>query len=151
MSLIVLPFLTRDEVRDNISLKHCYKNIMESFHLLEQEKGRNLYFWEIGNLAGHALNEMSHAQMNRRGDNTMQLTVVAQVALDCDEIFVVRDVETGDVVQGDGKEELNEVTHLVRFEVVLNLDSETGEIEIGSPWQITDWDDLMDGNIWFIW
>jgi len=150
MSLIVMPFLTRDEVRDNISLKHSYKKIIKSFRVLEQEKSRRLYFWEVGNLVGQALEDMSHEQMDRRGDSTMQITVVAQVAVDCDEIFVVRDIESGDVVQGDGNEELNEVTHLVRFETVLNLDSATGEIEIGSPWQITDWDDLMDGNIWFM-
>ena len=28
------------------------------------------------------------------------------------------------------------------------MDAETGEVEIGS-WQVTDWDDLLDGNTWF--
>jgi hypothetical protein len=78
----------------------------------------------------------------------MQMTIVAQVSIQCDEVFVVRDTETGDIVQGDANGNVNDVTHLVRFEIVVDMNAETGEVGIGN-WQITDWDDLLDGNMFF--
>jgi len=154
-SLFVLPFLTRKEVEDNVALKHSYRNIIKALHQANEERtvgnGRELNFFEMGNIVAGKLDEMSEQQMKRRGtdDGIMQLTVVAQVAIACDEVFVVRDRDTGDVVQGDANEVVNEVTHLVRFEIVVDMDSENGTVEIGS-WQITDWDDLLDGNTWFV-
>ena len=138
----------RKEVEDNVALKHSYRNIMKSLHHESEIKGRDLSYFEIGNIVSKKLDNMSSKQRRNRGDDIMQMTIVAQVAVQCDEVFVVRDVDTGDVVQGDPSEGVNDVTHLVRFEVVVDMDGQTGEIEIGS-WQITDWDDLLDGNIWF--
>jgi len=164
-SLFVLPFLTRKEVEDNVTLKHSYKNIVKAIQSKCVEKGRELNYLEIGNLVGEKLDDMSRAQMERRekkhnahrdGDDhdhdhhgpIMQVTVVAQVSIQCEEIFMVTDTETGDVVQGDAEGNVNDVTHLVRFEIVVDMNAETGEIDIGN-WQITDWDDLLDGNMFF--
>ena len=158
-SLFVLPFLTRREVEDNVALKHSYRNIVKALHSRGSEKGRELNYIEIGNLVGEKLDDMSMAQMQRRerkkmnrdndrDGNIMQVTVVAQVSIDCDEVFFVKDTETGDVVQGDAEGNTNDVTHLVRFEMVVDMNAETGEVHLGN-WQITDWDDLLDGNMFF--
>lgn len=149
MSLFIIPFLTRDEVSAKPALKHSFRNISKALHQEEVEKGSKLNFWEIGNLTASALDEMSAKQMKRRRDRISQVTIIAQVAIQCDELFQVVDVETGETIQGDPDARIVEVTHLVRFETVVDLDSETGEIQIGS-WQITDWDDILDGNHWFL-
>jgi hypothetical protein len=152
-SLFLVPFLTRAEVEDNISLKHSFRNIVKALHHESQQRGRELSYFEIGNIVAEQLDIMSANQMMRRrksghDEDVVQMTVISQVAIQCDEIFVVRDTDTGDIVQGDAKENTNEVTHLVRFETVIDLDMETRETQIVG-WQITDWDDLLDGNIWF--
>jgi hypothetical protein len=91
---------------------------------------------------------MAKKQMRRRGDKKMQMTIVAQVAVQCDEIFLVKDLESDTVLQGDASGEMTDVTHLVRFEIVVDIDSQTGKSEIGR-WKITDWDDLLDGNVFW--
>lgn len=40
-----------------------------------------------------------------------------------------------------------DVQHLVRFEMVIRESMDEG-LEIGR-WQIVDWDDLLEGNIFF--
>lgn len=152
-SLFLVPFLTRAEVEDNVTLKHSFRNVVKALHRESEELGRELSYFEIGSIVAEELDDMSENQMMRRqkageDDNVVQMTVVSQVSIQCDELFVVRDTDTGDVVQGDPKENLNEVTHLVRFETVIALNMETRETVIVG-WQITDWDDLLDGNIWF--
>eukprot|EP00551_Chaetoceros_affinis_P009691 CAMPEP_0203677226 /NCGR_PEP_ID=MMETSP0090-20130426/27495_1 /ASSEMBLY_ACC=CAM_ASM_001088 /TAXON_ID=426623 /ORGANISM="Chaetoceros affinis, Strain CCMP159" /LENGTH=455 /DNA_ID=CAMNT_0050544057 /DNA_START=96 /DNA_END=1460 /DNA_ORIENTATION=+ len=147
MSLITVPFLTREEVREKPALKHSFRNIWKGLRQGEVEKGSKLSYIEIMNHIAHELDQLANKQMRRQGEAKMQVTIIAQVAIQCDEIFQVVDVETGDTVQGDSDGRVQEVTHLVRFEMVVNLDGKTGEIEIGT-WQIVDWDDLLDGNIW---
>lgn len=152
-SLFVIPFLTRKEVEGNVALKHSYRNIIKALQHKSIEIGRELNYFEIGNLVAEKLDNMSTKQMERKKnsvDNSpiMQMTIVAQVSIQCDEVFVVRDTETGDIVQGDANGNVNDVTHLVRFEIVVDMNAETGEVGIGN-WQITDWDDLLDGNMFF--
>jgi len=149
MSLLSIPFLTRQEVIEKPALKHSFRNIAKSLHQLELKKGSQLNFFEIGDHTAQALDEMANKQIQRNDDNMAQISIVAQVAIQCDEIFKVVDLETGETVQGDPEARKNDVTHLVRFEVVVDLDPETGMSEVGR-WQITDLDDLLDGNIWFL-
>ncbi len=152
-SLFLVPFLTRAEVEDNVALKHSFRNIAKTLDRESNEVGRELSYYEIGNKVSEKLDDMSASQMKRRrkagldGD-VVQMTIISQVSIQCDELFVVRDTDTGDIVQGNTNEGFEEVTHLVRFETVINLNMETRETEI-LGWQITDWDDLLDGNIWF--
>ena len=79
-------------------------------------------------------------------------TVIADVTIRCLEYFQVKDVRTGEIVQGMGDDEdEEEVVHLVRFEVVTdrkkdNNNNYTRERDIGS-WKIIDVDDLLDGNV----
>ena len=155
MAMFLIPFLTRTEVEDNVALKHSFRNIVKPMHQKSNELGRELSYYELGNLAAEKLDDMSLEQIRRRrrkglagdDDYTVQMTVVAQVAIQCDEVFVVRDTDTGDVVQGDVEENVNDATHLVRFETVIDLDLDDRQAVIGG-WQITDWDDMLDGNIW---
>ena len=118
-----------------------------------------------------SLQEVMAKSAQLSNDGKAVITIVAQVSIQCKEIFIVRDIITGDVLQGVDDVEPRDVTHLVRFEMVLretlideddenNDDSkkkqkgqysnedEDWEIEIGR-WQITDWDDLLDGNVFF--
>ncbi len=148
MSLFTIPFLTREEVIQKPALKHSFRDLAKVLQQEEMKKGYPLNIFEVGNITAMALDDMGAVQMKRRGDKKMQFTVIAQVAIECDEIFRVVDVTTGDVVQGNPNAQIQEVTHLVRYEMVVTLDAETGEVEIGS-WQVTDWDDLLDGNTWF--
>jgi hypothetical protein len=94
----------------------------------------------------------SRAQFNRDERSAiMESTVIAQVLITCDEVFSVTDVATGMIMQGNGDKQ--RVSHLVRLEVSVkeHISPDGGKplFEIGS-WQIVDWDDLEDGNIWFI-
>jgi len=82
-------------------------------------------------------------------EGVIQMTVVAQAVIECDEVFYVRDVGSGEIVQGDGDGKVNEVLHLVRFEMVVDWDWQRREMHTGN-WQITDWDDLLDGNIYYL-
>jgi hypothetical protein len=102
--------------------------------------------WNLVVLVAEKLDDMAKKQMRRRGDKKMQMTIVAQVAVQCDEVFLVKDLESDTVLQGDANGEMTDVTHLVRFEIVVDIDSQTGKSEIGR-WKITDWDDLLDGNV----
>ena len=73
-------------------------------------------------------------------------TVIAQVLVDCDEVFCVTDLRCGSVLQGYDDGKVRNVPHLVRLESVI-------DIEEGIPflrgWQITDWDDMLGGNLWY--
>lgn len=146
-SLFVFPFLTRKEVEDHLHLKHCYRNIVKAIQTKTMEAGRELSFYEIGNVVAEELDQLSAKQMRRNASGNMQITIVAQVSIQCDEIFKVVDTEIGDVVQGDKDGKINDVTHLVRFEMVVEMTKE-GDVQLGT-WQITDWDDLLDGNMFF--
>ena len=123
---------------------------------------------EVGTFISNELQNVMDQSAKLSTNHMASITIVAQVSIHCKEIFCVRDVDTGVVLQGCGEDVHNprDVTHLVRFEMVVrerlvndddNTDSSTNaeneedgkwEIEMGR-WQITDWDDLLDGNVFF--
>jgi len=77
-----------------------------------------------------------------------EFTVICQVLIHCKEIFWVKD-ETGRVLQGEESDVEKDVVHVVRFEIPCRYsDSSRPYFEPGS-WVITDWDDLLKGNIYF--
>ena len=84
------------------------------------------------------------------GLQSAKRTVIADVSIRCLEYFQVKDVRTGEIVQGmEDDEDEEEVVHLVRFEVVTDRKKDgnnNGERDIGS-WKIIDVDDLLDGNV----
>lgn len=171
--------LSRSLVEDRPNLRHTYRNY--SKRLQDRHKERALATGksssssrlnpiEMGTFVMDSLQEVMAKSAQLSDDGRAVITIVAQVSIQCKEIFIVRDVITGDVLQGVDDVEPRDVTHLVRFEMVLretliNEDDENNddskkqkgrysnededwEIEIGR-WQITDWDDLLDGNVFF--
>ena len=78
-------------------------------------------------------------------------TVICQVLVSCDELFWVKDLSTGTIVQGYEDEKFRRVLHLVRMEMVVSTRPRQNPIipfsmEQGN-WQITDIDDHLDGNL----
>ena len=149
MNLFAVPFLTREEVQSKPALRHCFRSIVKDIEKQGLEMGRRLNAVECFKVGMFSLNEMADKQYARNREEKMQATVIAQVEIQCDEIFCVKDVDSGKVIQGDADGKVNDVTHLCRFEIVVDICPLSGEIELGH-WQITDWDDLLDGNIWFL-
>ena len=148
VSIFGIPFLTREEVERKPALRHTIRNLFKDLEMQAMEKGRPLSLPETIVATYDGWDQMATKQYKRNRGEKMQTTVIAQVALQCQEIFCVRDVESGEVIQGDSEGNINDVTHLCRFEVVVDVEPLSGRVEIGT-WRITDLDDLLDGNIWF--
>jgi len=125
----LIPLLTRELVEENPSLRGSYQAI-------EQE------FSKTGSV--QKVREMGEQLAKDVGFGGSR-TVIAEVSIRCLESFQVRDNQTGDVIQGSESEE-EEVTHLVRFEMVTSRDDHGGRVP--GNWQIIDWDDLLEGNVW---
>ena len=164
--------LSRSLVYDHPHLRHTYRNMIKRLQSKHKEAylaGRErLNPIEVGTFISNELQNVMDQSAKLSTNHMASITIVAQVSIHCKEIFCVRDVDTGVVLQGCGEDVHNprDVTHLVRFEMVVrerlvndddNTDSSTNaeneedgkwEIEMGR-WQITDWDDLLDGNVFF--
>jgi len=153
ISLFTVPLLTREEVRRTPSLQNLYpdlyhKLLLKAMEELERSNGQKTSLsWR------HVYDEIKEFVEDKVGkqddEGVIQMTVVAQAVIECDEVFYVRDVGSGEIVQGDGDGKVNEVLHLVRFEMVVDWDWQRREMHTGN-WQITDWDDLLDGNIYYL-
>lgn len=125
----VVPMLTRDMVREKPSMKGLYQKI-------EQEYGKSKDLAKVRQMAEQLAKDTGFSGMR---------TVIADVSIDCLETFQVRNVSNDSIVQGDGTVE-DKVTHVVRFEIVRSRNKDPDK-QLGS-WQIIDWDDQLDGNIW---
>lgn len=88
-----------------------------------------------------------NAELDEEHRGTMESTMFAEVLVYCDEIFCVRDLKTGAVVQGNEDGKARQVVHGVRMERVRT--SKFGKNITLNNWMITDIDDLLDGNRWF--
>lgn len=159
--------LSRTLVESHPNLRHTYRNLLRD--LQEKHKdtvlaGKNrLNPYEVGTFIMSGLQEVMERSANLSGDGNASITIVAQVSINCREVFCVRDVVSGEIIQGYGDGQPRDVTHLVRFEMVVReklveveafshaMDrtwNSDWEMEIGR-WQITDWDDLLEGNVFF--
>ena len=160
-NLHVVPLLTRDVVHHNPALRGNFQTILRNAayqrqanrHVSASDTGK--YLWEQWDdlsrrIAHSARNTAASSSLKEDvEDDVFAITVVAQVSVMCKERFRVVDVHTGECIQGDvnGKERL--VPHLVRFERVTKMNLQTQRWWYAGPWQITDWDDFLDGNIWY--
>lgn len=129
-SIFLIPMFTRDDVREEPSMKGSYKRIEEQF----AKSGSSPEVAEM---------------MKKLAEDTKfsgKRSIIADVSVDCLEIFQVNDCATGELLQGSDMAE-GPVTHLVRFEMATTKGSEKGQREMGS-WQIIDWDDMLEGNVW---
>ena len=110
--------------------------------------------------------------LHKKAGSTGERALIAEVSIDCMESLEVYDAESGALIQegsfdvtdsssaedegekkGDGKEQqmqsvqMQSVQHLVRMEMVTSRAAEPGARHMGS-WQIIDWDDFLEGNVW---
>ena len=136
-NIFAVPMLTREIVTKKPHLKGAYQR-------LEKVYKETKSYAEV--------KQKTYELAEEVGLQSAQRTVIADVTMRCLEYFQVKDVRTGEIVQGMGDDEdEEEVVHLVRFEVVTdrkkdNNNNYTRERDIGS-WKIIDVDDLLDGNV----
>lgn len=97
---------------------------------------------------------MNHIdKMDVEGKGLFETTVVALVAISCDEVFMVTDTSSSPILlQGHGDLKVRKVVHYVQFErnVTLQLnqgDDSAVQFQYGN-WQISDIDGLLNGNRW---
>ncbi len=144
--------LSRKLVSDHPNLRHSYRNLAKTIQRKQKEKQlegkqQKLNFLEIATIITKGLDNLMESSARLSDDGNGLITVIAQVSIHCREVFCVKDVVTGEILQGYEDNNPRDVTHLVRFEIVVRDSPET-DLDIGR-WQISDWDDLLDGNIWF--
>lgn len=79
----------------------------------------------------------------------MESTVIAQVLVWCNEIFYVKDVASGKVLQGKEDAESRNIPHLLRMEMTVKTEKDAAGTFRNSQgnWTITDIDDHLDGNL----
>jgi len=156
--------LSRSMVEDHPHLRHTYRNLLKRLQGKHKEAvlaGKNrLNPFEVGSFIMEGLEEVMERSATLSEDgNHASITIIAQVSINCKEIFCVRDVESGEIIQGYSDGQPRDVTHLVRFEMVVrekladvdsldDLEDGDWELELGR-WQITDWDDMCNGNVFF--
>jgi hypothetical protein len=140
VSLFVFPFLSRSNMKKYHDRKKKFNQFLD-------------WMSTDGGLSNDALAIIHEFMDDFQKDKVVESTVICQVQITCDEIFCVKDAETGRLIQGHADEKFRRVVHLVRFEQVVRthwLENYRGYIpfrlELGN-WQITDIDDLLDGNL----
>mmetsp|Transcript_5333 Transcript_5333/g.7711 ORF Transcript_5333/g.7711 Transcript_5333/m.7711 type:complete len:460 (-) Transcript_5333:76-1455(-) len=150
--------LSRSLVQDHPNLRHSYRNLAKRIDRKNKEKQlegkEKANLFEIAKIVAQGMDDLMETSAKLSDDGNGLITIIAQVAIHCREVFCVKDVATGEVLQGYPDENPRDVTHLVRFEIVikdthLSMDFEKKPELLVGRWQITDWDDLLDGNVWF--
>ena len=140
-SIFMVPSLTRDDVNNNPSLKGAYTAIDKAWK--EQKSMDNM-------------RTLSKEMVQKTAHKGSKRSIIMDVSIDCAEIFQIKDLISGKVIQGQGKGEIDTndldlepemTTHLVRFEMVTSKGIQQGQRDIGS-WYIIDIDDQLSGNVW---
>jgi len=150
LSLLWIPFLTRDA---DPTLRRAYPRMLEDVMREEIERGRNFNRIEVFRRLYAQVMDLANARVTL-GENAsyVESTLIAQVLVQCDEIFRVVDLETGLLLQGQEDGKMRSIPHVIRLETVVKttLPHEGSPTSQVVSWQITDWDDLLEGNIWFV-
>jgi hypothetical protein len=151
VSMFVVPCLTRTAVEESPALRHTYRNMANHLLEIEAEMGRELGAREAFSRVKDQMVDLvrQRVEIHPDGYGVLEHTVIAQILVMCDEAFGVKDLLTEKMVQSDGVRRT--VPHLVRMEMVVQSRlhrSGPATNHLGS-WKITDWDDLLGGNIWF--
>jgi len=158
-NLHAIPLLTREIVQHNPDLRGSVQDIITHAVIKDQVQKKSLL--ETIHSATEELEALSqkiiHCSSDSYADgssfsvadeNVLLYTIVAQITILCKEKFRTIDVLTGECVQGDRDANERIVPHLIRFERVTKYNTEKRKYFLGQ-WKITDWDDLLDGNIWY--
>jgi hypothetical protein len=135
LNMFCFPFLSRNQLKSDPSLKGRYLEMLELMTHSPRE----------------ALPHFHHMVADFEESGRMESTVISQVVLSCDELFWVKNLQTGAIVQGHEDEKFRPVYHLVRMEMVVETHpSKKGFLPFKNTpgnWQITDIDDLLGGNL----
>jgi len=134
VNLFVFPFLSRNLLQVQPEIKDKYTQLLE-FMGTNPRDAMPIYHEFVADFGDRGWTEN---------------TVIAQVLVPCEEVFWVKDLATGAIIQGVEDETPRTVAHLVRMEMVVRSKPSDGffpfEHEQGN-WQMTDIDDLLEGNL----
>lgn len=142
-NIFIVGVITRDDVKSNPSLKGAYSEMI-NYNSLQNKDSPKL------------LRQMAEELTRKTPHSGTKRSIIMDVSIDCAEIFQIKDLSNGKIIQGQGKGESGisssslepEMTsHLVRLELVTSKGQKLGAREIGS-WKIIDIDDMLDGNTW---
>ena len=137
ISLYCIPYVSRHNASADPALKKFYQNMLEK-------------------PSGERAPDLNKLRREHLETGHMESTVIAQCIVWCNELFYVRDVTSGKIIQGIdgrndvGEEETQQIPHLVRMErtVLTQKDQSSGKFHnVQGDWIITDIDDLLDGNL----
>jgi hypothetical protein len=131
VSLDTIPYISRENVKKDTKLLAFYRELM-----CKPPQDRN--------------SGMTKLRKEKLEAGIMESTVIAQVLVWCNEVFFVKDVESGKVIQGtDDFNTGRNVCHLLRMESrVRTVKDQQGSFKnIQDDWIITDIDDLLGGNL----
>ena len=153
--IYIVPGVTRENANAKPNLVGSWDKIWVNY---KKSGSFHQYVQDIINLFQEASGTSEH----------MDVTIVMNVSILCDELFQVRDLESGQVIQGqttfssdvdtntdtdadanDSSLKPQNVIHEVQFEKVFRMNLKTSQFHMHQSWQITDWDNLLNGNIWF--
>jgi hypothetical protein len=129
-SLYSVPYISRQNIQTDEGLLDFYQNMLEKPSMDRAPDLNKL--------------RKEHLELGR-----MESTVIAQVQVWCNELFYVKDAETGAVLQGSEDTKGQNVPHLVRMEKIVRTNKNpNGSFQnIQENWVITDVDDLLKGNL----
>ncbi len=138
ISLYSIPYLSRENSARDPHLLTFYKKM-------------------LGKSSADRATDLNKLRRQYLDRGRMESTVIAQCLVWCREIFYVKDLGTGQILQGKyhdpstgDHEDLAQIPHLVRMEktVITESDMITGALRnIQGDWIITDIDDLLGGNL----
>jgi len=142
ITLYAIPYLSRRNAKTDPALVTLYREMLNS-----SSKKRATY-----------LSQLRQEHLENKG--YMESTIIAQCLVWCDELFYVKDLETGQILQGKKGDQnspsssdalvIQKTPHLIRMErtVITKRDLSTGFFENDQQnWIITDIDDLLGGNL----
>jgi len=137
-NIFVMPSFTRELVRRDPELANILTKSLKKAGVGQD----NMNITNLPKVMG----SLEESLAGREGHlESMDRTVVVYASITCVEVFTVRD-NNGNITQGS--DTIKEVVHTVQFEMPVTGNEETGMQELGH-WQITDWDDMLNGNVWF--
>ena len=163
VDLSIIPFASRSIIEQNPGLRDDVREIFAIF-VANARSGNAMPPVNLYREVFPLMEDLMSKTMETRGRESqndsnlpviLETTVIAQVLIECEELFTVVDTSTGKVVQGDVDQKRNTVMHLVRLEQDVQLRENDSQSWLSFPvrfcpsgqWQITDIDDFLDGNL----
>lgn len=131
VSLYAIPYISRRNIKSDKALLNFYRTMMKKPSMDRTED----------------LNKLRKDKLEK---GIMESTVIAQVLVWCHEVFYVKKVDSGEVIQGTADNDTaRNVPHLVRMESTVKTTKDAGGAfrNVQEDWIITDIDDMLDGNL----